>query len=42
LAAFGNQLIEVDLWLFEELAALREDTDAHLAGGARPRDLRAH
>ena len=42
LAAFGNQLIEVHLWLREELAALREDTDAYLAGGARPRDLRAH
>ena len=42
LAGFGNQLIEVHLWLREELAALREDTDAYLAGGARPRDLRAH
>jgi hypothetical protein len=42
LAAFGNQLIEVHLWLREELAALREDIDAYLAGGARPRDLRAH
>ncbi len=42
LAAFGNQLIEVHLWLREELAALREDVDAYLAGGARPRDLRAH
>jgi hypothetical protein len=42
LAAFGNQLIEVHLWLREELAALREDTDAYLAGGARLRDLRAH
>ena len=42
LAAFGNQLIEVHLWLREELAALREDTDANFAGRARPRDLRAH
>lgn len=42
LAAFGSQLIEVHLWLREELAALREDTDAYLADGARPRDLRAH
>ena len=42
LAGFGNQLIEVHLWLREELAALREDTDAYLSDGARPRDLRAH
>lgn len=42
LAAFGNQLIEVHLWLREELAALREDVDAYLDGGARPRELRAH
>lgn len=42
LAAFGNQLIEVHIWLREELAALRESVDAHLAGGARPRELRAH
>jgi hypothetical protein len=42
LAAFGNQLIEVHLWLREELATLREDVDAYLAGGTRPRDLRAH
>ncbi len=42
LAGFGSQLIEVHIWLREELAALREDVDAFLAGGARPRDLRAH
>lgn len=36
--AFGNQLIEVHLWLREELAALRED----LTAGTRPRELRAH
>jgi hemerythrin-like domain-containing protein len=38
LAAFGNQLIHVHIWLREELEALREDID----GGARPRELRAH
>ncbi|MEV7907949.1 hemerythrin domain-containing protein [Streptomyces anulatus] len=43
LAAFGNQLIDVHLWLREELARLREDVDAHLEGrGERPRELRAH
>jgi hypothetical protein len=42
LAAFGNQLIEVHLWLREELAALREDVDAYLAGSTRSRELRAH
>ncbi|HXA60280.1 MAG TPA: hemerythrin domain-containing protein [Streptosporangiaceae bacterium] len=42
LAAFGNQLIDVHLWLREELAVLREDIDAYLVGGARPRELRAH
>jgi hypothetical protein len=42
LAGFGNQLIDVHLWLREELAALREDTDAYLTDGPRPRDLRAH
>ncbi|MET7328343.1 hemerythrin domain-containing protein [Nonomuraea sp. NPDC005650] len=42
LTAFGNQLIDVHLWLREQLAALREDLDAHLAGSALPRDLRAH
>ncbi len=42
LVAFGNQLIDVHIWLREELAALREDIDAYLAGGARPRELRAH
>jgi Hemerythrin HHE cation binding domain len=38
LAAFGNQLIDVHLWLREELAALRETID----GGGPRRDLRAH
>ncbi|OPG06733.1 hemerythrin [Microbispora sp. GKU 823] len=42
LMAFGNQLIEVHLWLREELAGLREGVDAYFAGGARPRELRAH
>ncbi|MET8339906.1 hemerythrin domain-containing protein [Streptosporangium canum] len=43
LAAFGNQLIEVHLWLREELARLREDVDSHLDGrGGPPRELRAH
>jgi hypothetical protein len=42
LVAFGHQLVEVHLWLREELAALREDVDAYLEGGARPRELRAH
>ncbi|MGI5158097.1 hemerythrin domain-containing protein [Microbispora sp. CA-102843] len=42
LLAFGNQLIDVHLWLREELAGLREDVDAYFVGGARLRDLRAH
>ncbi|MCP2356297.1 hypothetical protein HD597_003317 [Nonomuraea thailandensis] len=42
LRAFGNQLIEVHLWLREELAALREEVEGHLSGGTRLRELRAH
>jgi hemerythrin-like domain-containing protein len=42
LAAFGNQLIAVHLWLREELARLADDVDAFLEGGERPRELRAH
>ena len=42
LTAFGNQLIEVHLWLREELSALRQDVDAYLSGGTRVRDLRTH
>ncbi|WP_406859157.1 hemerythrin domain-containing protein [Streptomyces sp. HUAS MG47] len=42
LTAFGHQLIEVHLWLREELAALRQDVDAYLAGGTRVRELRTH
>lgn len=39
LAAFGNQLIEVHVWLREQLDALRDDAaDGH----PRPRELRAH
>ncbi|MEV7565570.1 hemerythrin domain-containing protein [Streptomyces tanashiensis] len=42
LAAFGNQLVDVHLWLREELARLREELDSFLSGGgARPRNLRA-
>ena len=41
--AFGNQLIEVHIWLREELAQLREDVDAYLDGhGGLPRKLQAH
>ncbi|MFI6738650.1 hemerythrin domain-containing protein [Nonomuraea sp. NPDC050451] len=42
LAAFGNQLIDVHLWLREQLTALREDVETYLGGGALPRDLRTH
>jgi hemerythrin-like domain-containing protein len=43
LAAFGHQLIEVHIWLREELARLREDVDSFLDGrGEPPRELRAH
>jgi hemerythrin-like domain-containing protein len=42
LKAFGNQLVDVHLWLREELATLREDVDAYLAGGTRLRELRTH
>ncbi|GAA0963927.1 hypothetical protein GCM10009550_60610 [Actinocorallia libanotica] len=42
LTAFGNQLIEVHIALREDLAALRESVEAHLAGGVRPRRLQAH
>jgi hypothetical protein len=39
LTAFGNQLIEIHLWLREELAELRHSLGTPAAG---PRDLRAH
>ncbi|MEU6975643.1 MULTISPECIES: hemerythrin domain-containing protein [unclassified Streptomyces] len=43
LTAFGNQLVDVHLYLREELARLRADVAAHLtSGGERPRELRAH
>ncbi|MFF9853536.1 hemerythrin domain-containing protein [Streptomyces litmocidini] len=42
LTAFGNQLVDVHLWLREELARLREELDSFLSGGGRPRNLRAH
>jgi hypothetical protein len=41
--AFGNQLIEVHIWLREELEQLHEDVDAYLDGhGGLPRKLQAH
>lgn len=43
LAAFGDEMVEIHDWLRDELARLREETDAHLTGrGERPRHLRAH
>ncbi|MEV5971387.1 hemerythrin domain-containing protein [Streptomyces sp. NPDC051921] len=43
LTAFGNQLVDVHLYLREELTRLREEVAAQLAaGGERPRELRAH
>ncbi|MER8038127.1 hemerythrin domain-containing protein [Streptomyces hydrogenans] len=43
LTAFGNQLVDVHLWLREELARLRSGLDTFLDGtGDRPRELRAH
>ena len=43
LRAFGNQLIEMHIWLRAELARLREDVDSYLDGrGERSRELRAH
>jgi hypothetical protein len=32
--AFGNQLIEIHIWLREEFARLREEVDSYLDGGA--------
>ncbi|WP_326557116.1 hemerythrin domain-containing protein [Micromonospora sp. NBC_01796] len=43
LTAFGNQLIEVHIWLREQLEDLRDNVDAYFAGeGLPPRDLRAY
>ncbi|WP_053745462.1 hemerythrin domain-containing protein [Streptomyces sp. NRRL WC-3618] len=35
-------MIEVHIWLREELAALRQNVDAYLEGGTRVRELRTH
>jgi Hemerythrin HHE cation binding domain len=43
LTAFGNQLVDMHIWLREELAGLSDDVDLYLeGGGGRPRELRAH
>ncbi|MEV0700101.1 hemerythrin domain-containing protein [Saccharopolyspora sp. NPDC050389] len=43
LTAFGNQLIEVHIWLREQLEDLRDDVDDYFDGKGLPsRDLRAH
>lgn len=43
LTAFGNQLIEVHIWLREQLEDLRDNVDAYFGGtGPPPRDLRVH
>lgn len=43
LSAFGHQLIEVHIWLREQLDELRDGVDVYFAGqGLPPRDLRAH
>ncbi|MFC8300044.1 hemerythrin domain-containing protein [Micromonospora orduensis] len=47
LAAVGNQMIEIHLWLGAELTRLREslddpDPDTDTGGTGRSRDLRAH
>lgn len=43
LAAVGNQMIEIHLWLSAELARLRASLDPASPGEVRPsRDLRAH
>jgi hemerythrin-like domain-containing protein len=43
LTAVGNQLIEVHIWLREQLEDLRDNVDAYLDGrGLPPRDLRVH
>ncbi|MBC6445600.1 hemerythrin domain-containing protein [Actinokineospora xionganensis] len=41
--ALGNQLIEIHIWLREELTDLRADVDAYIEGTSdRQRSLRAH
>lgn len=42
LAAFGNQLVAVHVWLREELAALRDGVGSYLDGGERPKELGLH
>lgn len=43
LTAFGNQLVEVHVWLREQLEDLRDNVDAYFDGrGLPPRDLRVH
>jgi len=43
LAAFGNQLIEVHIWLREQLEDLRDNVEAYFAGaGVPPRELGVH
>ncbi len=42
ITAFGTHLITVHGWLRDELHTLREDVDAYLDGGARPKELQAH
>lgn len=43
LTAFGNELIDIHDTLRAEVARLRADVDAYLAGrGERPRELKAH
>ncbi|MEW9528289.1 hemerythrin domain-containing protein [Microbispora sp. NPDC049125] len=42
LTAFGNQLIDVHLWLRQELARLRTDFGSFVDGGERLRTLQAH
>jgi len=43
LMAFSTQLMEVHVWLRDELADLRDDVDAYFAGrSGPPREVRAH
>jgi hypothetical protein len=42
-SAFGQQLVEVHIWLREQLEDLRDGIDDYFAGtGVLPRDLRLH
>jgi hemerythrin-like domain-containing protein len=42
ITAFGTHLITVHGWLRDELDTLRENVDAYLDGGARPKELQTH